>query len=453
MSDTATSSARTILTIMAGSLLLLLVLAAAAFWRLDQRVRKAGDEVVAEAQALESLRVVRPSHTASPLPGSLAQTLGPLMPELLALQKAEPPLEEPVNARCREVRDGQRPAQELPEECRVALERGRPLMQRALRASRTTEGGLPEGFHALSDPQHPHQQSGMVAILHVLKLATFEMRFQLESGQADAALEHCLDGLALSRDLGHGTGMLGALFSAAGYTNLFRPCVDALQHASPASQKQATVALRRIREGLSPASSTIRMERVHTRLFSFGRVLGPGQVEALPAGAKALVEQDRSGRMGQDSPLHMSLLMRHAFIELPRLQARIVTLVDLSLAQRVAPFEQLRREAESSWNPLIRDGLSNFHRFGAIVDQQRAQADLLLALALVRTHRAESGTWPTTLPTLYPEREVLLPTALTLQPGEAGTLVLVPEDAYLQQLSAALQPEMTPQALSLLVTP
>ncbi|MFE8601327.1 hypothetical protein [Archangium violaceum] len=453
MSDTTASSARTILTIVAGSLLLLLVLAAAAFWRLDQRARKAGDEVVAEAQALESLRAVRPAHTDPPTAGSLAQALGPLMPEILALRKTEPPLEEPVNTLCQEVRDGKRPVAELPGVWRESLERGRPLMQRVLRASRAEEGGLPDGFQALGDPNHPYQQRGLLAFQHVLKLTALEMRVQLEGGRADAALEHCLDGLALSRDLGHGTGLIGAMISAAGYTILFQPCADALQRASPEGLKQATVALRRIREGLSPLSSAMRPERIYGPLSAFGQVLTPEQRDALPAGARALMGQGLA-YLGVDVPVFAPVLMRHALVEYMRLEEELIPLVDRPPAARKARFDALAREAEQSWNPLVHMGLPDYSKYAARVDRQRAQADLLLALALVEAHRVEHGTWPAALPVLYPEHPVPLPTAVALQPGEAGTLVLVPEEAHLQQLSAVLDPEVARlQELSLTATP
>ena len=242
---------------------LLLLLAAGALWRLDQQARKAGDTLVAEAQAFTTLRRVRPSHTEAPTPGTFAQALGPLMPELLRLYEAEPKLEDAVNETCRDVREGKRPLADLPRECREALERGRPLMQRALLTSRTEEAGLPEGLEALSDPNHPYQKSGMLALQHSLRLAALETRLQLEGGQADAALETCLDGLGLARDLAHGNGLLGAMFSVAGFKLLFHPCAEALQRASPSGQGKATVALRRIREGSSPLSSAMREEHTY----------------------------------------------------------------------------------------------------------------------------------------------------------------------------------------------
>jgi hypothetical protein len=448
-----TSRARTILTILVSTLLLLLVMLAGAYWRLGQRFRAAGEELVSEVHTLSSPRRVRPAHTDAPTPGSLAQTLGPLMPELVRLYKAEPRLEESLSDACREVRDGKRPLAKLPRECREALERGRPLMQRALLTSRTEEAGLPEGLQALSDPSHPNQESGMVALLHAFKLAALEMRSQLDGGQADAALELCLDGLGLARDLGHGGGLIGAMVSVSGYRTLFHPCADALRRASPPGQRKATVSLRRIREGLSPLSSAMREEHAFGPLYAFGRLLDREQFDALPAEARAIASQGTID-VGVEIPLFAPVLMRHAMIEFMRLEGQMIPLVDLPLPVRASRLEAVGREAVSSRNPIVGLGMPAFDKFAARADLQRAQVDLLLALTLVEAHRSEHGAWPSTLPPLYPERAVLLPTALKLQPEGADTLRIVPEEADLRQLEVVLGSEgVDRQALSVTATP
>ncbi|HEX8440219.1 hypothetical protein [Archangium sp.] len=448
-----TSTARTILTILGVTLLLLLVTLAGAYWRLGQRFRKAGDELVSEVHVLASLRRVRPAHTDAPTPGTFAQALGPLMPELLRLHKAEPRLEESITTACRDVREGKQPLAKLPRECRDAFDRGRPLMQRALLASRTEEPGLPEGLPALSDPSHPNQKSGMVALQHVVKLAALEVRFQLQDGQADAALETCLDGLGLARDLGHGSGLIGAMVSASGYKILFPACTDALQRASPLGLKKATVALRRLREGLSPLSSAMREEHVFGPLYAFGRLLDQDQLAALPADGRAIAAQG-SLDVGVEIPFFAPVLMRHAMVEFMRLQGQMVPLVDLPLSARAARLGAVGREAVSSRNPLVGLGMPAFDTFAARADRQRAQVDLLLALALVEAYRAERGEWPSTLPPLYPERAVLLPTALKLQPEGTDALRVVPEEADLRELEVVLgSEELDSQALSVTATP
>ncbi|WP_309894696.1 hypothetical protein [Archangium sp.] len=444
------STGQTILLVVAGTLLLLLLLLAGAYWRLTRRSHEAVDALVAEAQELAQRRWPRPSHMDTPTPGTFAQAIGPLMPELLRLHKAEPKLDEPLSTKCREVRDGKRPLAELPGECREALERGRSLMQRALLTSRTEEAGPPEGLQTLSDPKHPSADSGLIALQHIHKLAALDIRFQLEAGQTEAALETCLDGLALARDVGHGTGLVGAMVSAAGHGQLFHPCAEALRRASPTGQKKATAALRRIREGLNPFELAMREESIAGPLMAFGRLFDHDQLAALPAGAKATALQG-TPELDVQIPVFGTPLMRHALLAFRRFEQQQVTVVELPPSARGARLQALHKSMEDSWNPIVKLAIPDFGKFAARVDQQRARLDLLLALALVKQHRAESGAWPTSLPPLYPERPVLLPTALKLQPDEAGTLRVVPEKAHLEHLKAVLDPE-TARLDELLVT-
>ncbi|QRN99960.1 hypothetical protein JRI60_13470 [Archangium violaceum] len=437
-SGATTSRTWTILVLVAIPLLLLPV---GVFWSMARQTHKAGDEVVAEARALTAQRRIRPSHVDAPTPGTFAQAIEPLVPELLRLQEGEPTPGEPVSEACQDVREGKQPLTKLPHECREMLERGRPLMRRALLASRTEEAGLPEGLQALSDPNHPHA-NGQLALHSVLKLAALEMRFQLQEGRADTALETCLDGLGLARDMAHGGGVIGAMFSVSGYGTLFQPCADALHLASPTGKGKAAVALRRIREGLSPLSLALREERVFGALCTFGLLLDREQLDALPPGARSIPSLGTHYMFypGSALPLWGPFLRRHAGLELMRVAARSISLADLPASARSSRLEGLGKSFERSWNPILRESAPDYENFAARVDRQRAQVDLLLAMALVETHRAERGTWPPALPPLYPEHEVLLPTALKLQPDEDGKLLLTPEDASLQELALTVAP-------------
>jgi hypothetical protein len=435
--------ARTILMLVAGTLLLVLLLLAGAYWRLTRRSHEAVETMVAEAQAIAGRHWPRPSHTDTPTPGTFAQALGPLMPELIRLRKAEPQLEEPVTEKCRDVREGKRPLAELPRECREALERGRSLMQRILLTSRTEEAGPPEGLQVLSDPRHPSADSGLMALQYIQKLAALEIRHQLEAGQTEAALETCLDGLALARDTGHGTGLIGAMISVSGHSILFRPCADVLQRVSPSGHEKATIALRRIREGMNPFEVAMHEESLVLPLMAFGGLFDRDQLEALPAGARAIAIQGMPSMGVEIPPVVGPVLMHHALLEYRSFEQKLIPLVELPHTARGARLQALREAVEDSWNPIVRMGGSDYGKFAARVDEQRAWLDLLLALALVEQHRARHGTWPTALPPLYPERPVLLPTALKLQPAEAGKLLVIPEDAHLEHLEANLDPEVS----------
>ncbi|WP_257456085.1 hypothetical protein [Archangium lipolyticum] len=438
----ATSRLPTLIIIVAGSLLLMLLLAFGAHWRLRQRAREAADVVVAETRerTAAAQRVVRPSHLDTPVPGTLAEALGPLVPELITLRDAEPTPSQEVDAVCADVRNGVRPVSELPRECREALDRGRPLMQRALRASRTEVGGLPEGLRILDDPRHPSQRTLLLPFLHILKLAALETRSQTARGEADAALETCLDGLALARDLSYGNALIGAMVSATGHKTLFFPCAEALDQASPTRRQQARLALRRIRAGMAPLSTALRDERVYMPLYQAGAMFDQEQLDALPAGARALAfhasaqNPDATGILARELLLQSWPLV-HEYI------GQALPLMDLPRDQRAPRLAALASTITSSWNPFLYENNDGYEKFATRVDNQRAQLDLLLALALVKQQRQESGTWPSEPPTLYPGQEVLLPTALKLQPGEGGKLVLYPEDMEPETLSVTATPD------------
>jgi hypothetical protein len=443
----AKSRLPTFFIIVASSLLLVILLALGARWRLEHRSREVANEVVVEVheRITAAEHVVRPSHVDAPVPGTLAEALGPLMPELIALHDSEPRLSENVDAACTDVRNGVHPVSELPHECREALDRGRPLMQRALKASRAEVGGLPEGLRPFDDPQHPYQRTGLSPLLRILKLAALEARFQTARGEADAALETCLDGLALARDLSYGNALVGSMASANSHGFLFFPCAEALDRASPDSRQRAEVALRRIRSSVAPLSTALRDERAYMPLSLAGGLFERSQLDALPAGARAVATQLPAQSMAAISmpPLLAHEAMLHAWPLMHEYIGQAIPVMDLPPEQRTPRLAEQTRALMSSWNPLIRlirESSTSYESLATRVDKQRAQLDLLLALALVKQQRAESGTWPSGLPALYPGQTVLLPTALKLQPGEGGTLLLHPDGQKPEELSVTATP-------------
>ncbi|MFY0570345.1 resistance to Congo red protein [Archangium lansingense] len=441
MGTSTKSTLWTILTLLAGCVLLVLVMMLGTYWRLKYRSRQAGDVLAAEAWALTtaSERVARPSHTDPPLPGTLHEALEPLMPELRSLRADDGMLssDNTLLQTYEDVQHGRRPLSELPGPYRELFEQDRLLMQRALRASRAEMGGLPKGLRDLDEPDH---RGSIELFSSVFGLAALDVWSQLENGQAGAALETCLDGLALSRDVAYGSGTSGARISASGYESLFHPCANALGRATPEGRKQATLALRRIREGLRPLSWALREKSVSFSLDLVGEVLAPEQIEALPEGVRYQVLNPRSSCMEPDRRLIFYFL--HDWPKWMEYHRQVAPLMDLPSEQRHARLVALERLSESMWVEGIDVASwgSSYEESAAHVDGQRARVDLLLALALVKAHRAEHGTWPTTLPPLHPEREVLLPTVLKLQPAEGDTLRLVPEATALQELALTATP-------------
>lgn len=440
----AASRLPTLVIIVAGSLVLVVLVAFGARWRLERRAHAAADEVVAEVheRIAAAERVVRPSHVEEPVSGSLAEALGTLMPELIAFHDSEPQSSEEVDLACAEVREGVRPVSELRRECGEALDRGRPLMQRALEASRREVGVLPEGLRIFDDPQHPYQRKLLLPLMRMLKLAALEVRLQTARGEADAALETCLDGLALARDLSYGNAIIGSMVSSTIHGFLFFPCAEAIDRASPGSRRWAGVALRRIRASVAPLSTSLRDERAYMPLALAGALFEQSQLDALPAGARAAaLEMSARNLRSMDLPSMLSReVMLHAWPLVHERIGQAITVVDLPPEQRAPRLAERSRAFMNSWNPLIRENITNYEYFAVRVDTQRAQLDLLLALALVKQRYAELGTWPSERPTLYPGQEVLLPTALEFQPGEGGTLLLHLEGQPPEELSVTATP-------------
>ncbi|WNG60170.1 hypothetical protein F0U59_39730 [Archangium gephyra] len=403
------STLRTIFTLLVGCVLLVLVTMLGIYWRLQYRSRQAGDVLIAEARALTSAseQVVRPPHTDASLPGTLHEELEPLMPELGLLHSDDVELSgnKALHQTYEDIQHGKRPLAELPGPYRELFERNRLLIQRALRASRTELGGLPKGLRDLDEPDHRRPDDMLSS---VLGFAALEVRSQLEEGQASAALETCLDGLALARDAAYGSGTSGARLSASGYERLFHPCADALSRSTPEGRKQATLALRRLREGLRPLSWALREESVSFSLNLIGEVLAPEQLEKLPEGARYRAIHPPISCI---QPRFEPLFFLHDWPMNMEYLRQVAPLMDLPSEQRHAQLVALERSSGTFWYPGVSFALytSRHEESASHVDGQRARADLLLALALVKAHRAEHGTWPTTLPLSTPSARCCSP--------------------------------------------
>jgi hypothetical protein len=278
--------------------------------------------------------------------------------------------------------------------------------------------------------------------MRILKLAAIETRLQSARGETDAALETCLDGLALARDLSYGNALIGAMVSATSHGFLFFPCAEAIDRASPGGWQRAEVALRRIRPSVAPLSTALLDERAYMPLYLVGATFERSQLDALPAGARAVATQQSPQNLtAMDMPpLLAREVMLHAWPIEHESIGRALSVVDLPPDQRAPRLEAQTRAVTRSWNPFLRANITDYENFATRVDKQRAQLDLLLALALVKQRRAESGTWPSEPPTLYPGQQVLLPTALTLQRGEGGELLLFPEASKPEELSVTATP-------------
>jgi hypothetical protein len=398
-----------------GVLIFIPLCAGGLFWWL-LRTDPLIERLVSESNAFEGAVHSRPAHVIPPAPGTFAQAVQPLLPEIFKLPEPEPDtVSRPVgddevaseawsraftalHERCREVAAGLAPLETIPPPCRGELEEGRELMRRVLAATHAEKGGLPAGAGSLSRTDSYYHPSGMHALGRMVQLAALESRMLVAAGHPEQAVDTCLDALALSRELSLGGGLHGGMLSASAQELVYRPCATALDAASVERKRQALEQLARLWEGQPPHSSLLREESVFHQLATFGQdFLPPEAVSRLPRAARALVEY-RGGWVYFPSRIGHPLLRQYLWRRNVALFDAIARKADLPPAERQRAFANLDADhALLADHPGAVSALK-YHRELVALDVQRLQAAVLIALVQVDIARAEQGRWPATLP-------------------------------------------------------
>ncbi|HEX8701209.1 MAG TPA: hypothetical protein VF815_20460, partial [Myxococcaceae bacterium] len=320
---------RPLLTFTSGVFVLLVAGVGGLAW-LSMRAGKQGDLLVQEANRQVRATWPRPAHVDVPTPGSFGEALSALMPELQRLHKNSDYEVLEKDKACRPVELGKARFEALAEPCRLLFESRREVLPRLLAATRAGTGGLPEGLTAFSAPQHPFQRGGKAALRHLPRFAGLEIRRLLSQNQPDAAVDTCLDGLALSRELALGGGFHGLVLSSKGIEELYPSCAAALDAATPERKRQALNPLARLREGFPPLSSVLQGESVLTQLSYYGHLLSEEQVAALEPPAAALARDP----LLQGMLPGPSLLARHHWRTTVKFFNELVAAADLPPGER-----------------------------------------------------------------------------------------------------------------------
>lgn len=416
------------LLLIGGTVFLLGLLAVATWERMAFQVHERTRALTAEFHTLSATSWPRPSHVTAPTPGTFVQGLEALGPELASFKGDEGVAE---SGECLDVIQGRRPVSELSSPCRKQLETHRALLGRLLRLSRTETLGHPTASQPLS-----HARASWDEVRELLYLAALETRLQAEGAQSDAAVETCLDALALARDLGAvGTYSLELSLRATGW--LFLPCQTALARASSPRVRAASDALRHLREGWSPLSLVLQRSTVGHHLGYACVIFSPEERARLPEPYRACLKPRPSCQPHLDRQAWW--FRNHTFLRGLENDTQGIAVVDLPSAQRVPRLAALTQLRRSSWNPMLSWYRDDHGEFADKADLQRAQMDLLLALTWVRAYRAEHGEWPQALPALYAEGSVLRPTRLSLQPGTEDTLEVLVDDVDLAPIPAGVR--------------
>ncbi|MBN8229317.1 hypothetical protein JYK02_17550 [Corallococcus macrosporus] len=341
-----------------------------------------------EVDTLTHAEHPRPAHVTATRPGAFGEAVVSLLPALLQ-QAREAPVPSAAEAVTLEaVIEGRTPVTDLPASLREALEQGRPLMRRVLAATHAESGGLPEDLRPLSGPETSRRDALLQALRHVLDVAALETRLLVARGEADAAVDTCVDTLALSRELALGGGLVGLRLSADGFARAWRACADALDAASLIRKRQALSQLTRLHEGFPPVSLTLHEEAVAAQLHAFRDLLSDEARAALPAA------------WFDAPPLPGPLSRRIQWRQWVEDADRLLAVVDQPADDRrrsLAALEarkggELFRQAEA---PSVRLSPEDVEA----LDLRALRTEALIALTEADVAHAQTGQWPRVLPT------------------------------------------------------
>lgn len=346
------------------------------------------ERLLREVGMLTQAEHPRPAHVTPARPGTFGDAVAPLLPTLLARTHGLPVPTAAETATLEAVTEGRAPVTDLPASRLEALERDRSLTRQVLDATHAESGGLPEDLRPLAGPSVPGRDALLQALLHVVEDAALETRLLVAGGQADPAVDTCVDALALSRELALGGGLVGQRLSATSHGRAWRVCADALDAASLPRKRQAISQLTRLHEGFPPVSLALHEEAVVAQLHAFRDLLSDDGRAALPP-------------TWFDAPARPEALSRrlqwHQWVEDAD---RLLAVVDQPAEERRRALAALEarwagehlRHAEA---PAVRLSPEDLEA----LELRALRSEALIALAEVDADRAEKGQWPRGLPT------------------------------------------------------
>jgi hypothetical protein len=442
-----------------GSALVLFIIGVFTLFLLMTRTEPLAQRLVREARAFEGDDWPRPSHFSPPVKGRFADAITPLLPELEELPEvvlselaspdddsesdeeleAHSVADEALMTQCLAVSRGEAPLQTVPYECLETLRQNRELLHRALATTRAEVGGLPESLSSLARFAGVYDPSDYSLLEHMATMAALETRVLRAEGRTYEAVDTCMDGLALSREASLGGGLYGLHVSARCHDILYLPCTEALAGAPVERLREAREQLARLRQGYPLLSAVLREESVYQQLTTYGDMLTPQAIDALPPLAQELVSaEDRS--YYYEPPEQYPRLRPYAWRRNAALFEEMAAVADLPAEQRRKAFDfidarQGLMPEDQAWHT------QNFSDSLEALQPQRLQALGLAALVEVELARAELGTWPETLPPPFSDSFALI----AYTDMEAWLVPLDEQQAALE-LHFAVDPSLVPRS-------
>ncbi len=335
---------------------------------------------------------------------SFSERVTPVMADLQRGVDEEKALPEEVRMLCTKVRRGEEPFPRLPQECHSLLDAHRGAVNTALTATRARTLDLPRGVDVLSADYWGAAADGSLLLLYAAKAGTLDLlrlmtRYQpqrdigKEFGTSPvdwvAAIDGCLDILALGRLLSVSRAFVGLGLANATIQIPFAACARALNDATVVEKHRAQRQLLSLRDGLRSFDDALVDETVFNELAFVRVVLGDAEVSQLPPEAARLAHR------------HPSILafwqrwfapqeLRELFRERDALRAT----ADLPALYRTQALKQISASAASSWNPLRRHVEIGAARFYQRFRHTEAILEALAIGAYADSFRVEHGGWP-----------------------------------------------------------
>ncbi len=332
----------------------------------------AEDRLVARVAATVAMKYPRPSHVTPTISGTFPERVVEALP-LLASGASE--FSGWSNAKRQACTQFSFDGGSLPEHCSALVDQVRAGAELAALATHTAEAGPLPGVRPWDDPTAKVDDPRPMVQL-AARVAFWSVVEPLRTGQVDAALARCLDGLALVRDLSAGTMVLGVALSAALTQTALNFCGAVLRSLTVNRAAPACRQLETIRAGLPKFAATVRETSTSYLLLAYAPTLSPGDIRRLPAPVHAWLATKKF------DPVSDALLKVELPTELTYGEEAAVA-ADLRNPKRDATLKALYESRQQQLNPVARTA-TDFARFSVVRDQVLGTFDLLHAGCLAR---------------------------------------------------------------------
>ena len=361
----------------------IVVLALLAVGVLRIRARALDAQLRARVEKVHS-GLERLSHVANPIEGRAGDALWPV---LVALTPVVKYLDSRLDPSCKRVASGKAPWASLAPSCQAALEKVRPHWPPLLASSHRKLAGGPDGFsiglgYLAGRSQQPVLDG--LNVDHVDPLAwllALEVQARLQANEAERALTACVDGLAVARDLAHGTQYRLIHLGTRVQSWLLKPCAAALAAGDAASRQSALARLEAVRSGLAAFADLILNEASEEQIWLLARRIDEGWLAPFKNLERDYSALDRDRRAKQ-----LAAVADEALV------ARASVMAVAAAADRARGLESVRRS----------DSLGRFSRELDRFANQRLELDVLIGAAAALVHRDREGKWPTSIGELRP---------------------------------------------------